>query len=72
MPNVLLIDRYYPLKLLFDTQNIKEVWICCTKKRENHGRRQIWLMFISMCVMVAVGFTKFSILNKIVILSILI
>lgn len=40
------------LKLLFDFQNLKDVWRTCTMKRNNYVRAQIWLMLISMCFLI--------------------
>ena len=42
------------LKYLFDFKNIKEVWKCCTKLRENNCRTYIWLIFLGFTVVILV------------------
>ncbi|XP_054157505.1 proton-coupled folate transporter-like [Oppia nitens] len=39
----------HPLKLLFNFNNVREMFHTCFKTRENHVRIQIWLLFLSMC-----------------------
>ncbi|XP_054157504.1 uncharacterized protein LOC128955852 [Oppia nitens] len=43
-----------PIKLLFDLKNAKEMWRTCSRKRHNHLRLQIWLLFLSFaCFIIA-------------------
>ncbi|CAG2176864.1 unnamed protein product, partial [Oppiella nova] len=37
----------HPMKLLFNTNNVKEMWRTCSKKRDKRVRRQIWLLFLA-------------------------
>jgi hypothetical protein len=38
----------HPLKLLFNLNNVKEMFKTCLKRRDNYVRLQIWLLFLSM------------------------
>ena len=38
------------LKYLFDFNNVKEEWKCCTKSRPNYGRAQIWLILLTYMI----------------------
>ena len=48
---------WHNLKYLFDFNNVKEAWKCCTKSRPNHGRAQIWVIFLAytICLITASG-----------------
>ena len=41
---------WHNLKYLFDFNNVKEAWKCCTKSRPNHGTTQIWLIFLAFTI----------------------
>ena len=41
---------WHNLKYLFDFNNVKEAWKCCTKSRPNHGRAQIWLILLTYII----------------------
>ena len=41
---------WHNLKFLFDFNNVKEAWKCCTKSRPNHGTAQIWLIFLAFTI----------------------
>ncbi|CAG2105249.1 unnamed protein product [Medioppia subpectinata] len=44
----------HPLRLLLNLGNVKQMFTTCFKRRPNHLRRQIWLLFLSMtCYMVS-------------------
>lgn len=39
-----------PIQMLFDLNNVVEMFTTCLKKRDNHVRAQIWLLFLSMII----------------------
>jgi hypothetical protein len=44
----------HPLKLLFNWNNVMEMFRTCLKRRDNYVRLQIWLLFLSMlCYLVS-------------------
>ena len=40
----------HPLKLLFNLENVREIFRTCLKKRDNYVRTQIWLLTLSMAI----------------------
>jgi hypothetical protein len=43
-----ITKKVNPLKLLFNLNNVKEIFRTCIKKRDNRVRLQIWLIFFTM------------------------
>lgn len=43
--------KIHPLKLLFNLENAKSMWLIISKKRPNKGRKQILLAILSLSIL---------------------
>lgn len=43
--------KVHPLKLLFNLENAKSMWLIISKKRPNKGRKQILLAVLSLSIL---------------------
>ena len=62
-------QRRHAIRLLFDLNNVKEVFVTCFKKRPDNARAQIWLViagiFTYLFVLVFVPSFEFQFVEKI-------